>query len=212
VKVELVYIFPNLKSALYEPLARRFVRSYMEFPPGEHAHQLTVVVNGSPPNDRQKQLFEPLPVIFRDHNNYGKDIGAYFSVASDTDADLLICLGAPLHFHKPGWLDRIVDVYMQGGPGLYGCWGFDQPNPHIRTTAFWLPPLLLAGYPHSLDNNHRYQFEHGSKTSILQWTLKCGFPVFMVTWSEVKNHTGFIHVPLEDCLMIDQHADRMRSQ
>lgn len=207
-KVQVAYIFPNLKLSVYEPMAKRFVRSYMQFPPGETYHQLTVLVNGVHLTSRQEKLFDPLPVTFHEHNNYGKDIGGFFSVAAASTADMLVCLGTPVHCCRAGWLDRMVNAYISHGPGLYGVWGFDQPQPHIRTTVFWLPPALLAGYPYPLDNNHRYQFEHGSRTSLLQWTLKCGFPVYQVTWRETRDHKNFVHVPAEDCLVLDQHTQR----
>jgi hypothetical protein len=147
-------------------------------------------------------------VKFLEHNNYAKDIGAFILAAASLDCDLMVCLGSPVHFHKVGWLDRIADIYLQLGPGLYGPWGFHSPAPHIRTTAFWLPPALLLSYPHPVDNEHRYDFEHGAQRSLLQWTLRNELPVAMVTNTKVGVYPEFFHVPLYDCLLRDQHVDR----
>lgn len=209
-KICICYVFPNLNPGLYEPMARRFVRSYQEHPPGETPHDIVVVSNGSLIGPRQRTVFDPLPVQFTDHNNYGKDIGAFMSVAIGNQSDLLVCFGSHIYFHRAGWLDRMVDAYLDIGPGLYGCWGFFEPSPHIRTTAFWLPPELLSAYPWPIDNSHRYNFEHGPKQSILQWTLHNGLPVTMVGWNRSYIYPEFTHLSEADSLMWDQHIDRNR--
>lgn len=209
-KTVLCYVFPNLNPVLYEPMARRFVRSYQEFPPGETEHDLVVVSNGSPITRPQRRIFEPLPAQFRDHNNYGKDIGAFMSVAIESPADLLVCFGSHINFHRAGWLDRMLNAYLDLGPGLYGCWGFHEPAPHIRTTSFWLPPELLSAYPWPVDNPHRYNFEHGPTQSILRWTQQNGLPVVMVGWSRSYIFPEFTHLSEAESLMWDQHIDRVR--
>jgi hypothetical protein len=209
-RVSVCYVFPNLNLPLYEPYARRFVQSYLDHPPGQFDHQLHVIVNGAPANDRQKKMFSVLPFTFHNHNNHGKDIGAFMLAAHTVPCDLLVCLGAPVHFRRAGWLDRIVQVYLENGPGLYGCWGFHQPVPHIRTTAFWLPPQFLTEYPHPVDTPHRYNFEHGREDSILQWTRKNDYPVIMATWTRAFPDSQFTHAANGDCLLLDQHTDEMK--
>ena len=207
-KIAIVYIFPNLQAETYLPMAKRFVSSWMSCPPGETDHELHVFINGPKPRHNEQELFDPLSVKFHQHNNWAKDIGA-FMVASKTIAcDLLICLGAHVWFHQPCWLDRIVQVYCDFGPALYGCWGVDNPAPHIRTTAFWLPPDLLASYPFPMDNEHRYNFEHGRDQSILQWAKRCGYPATMVTTQRVLSHPFFDVPSPQESLMLDKYQPR----
>lgn len=206
VKVALVYVFPNLKRGTYEPMARRFCESYQEFPPGETGHSLHVAVNGGPLDDRQCKLFNPLPVEFHQHDNSGRDIGAYVKLSKSIPCDLMVCLGSPIHFWRAGWLDRMLDVYLSVGPGLYGPWGFRQPFLHLRTTAFWLPPELLSSYPHPVDDQHRYEFERGQQLSITAWTQQNGLPVSVVGWRSVLACPDFEPLPDRELLMLDQHC------
>ena len=206
--VGLFYVFPNLKLSTYEPLARRFVQSYQEFTPGDHPHTLNVIVNGSQIEEWRKRIFSPLPVDFIEHNNFAKDIGGFMLASIYSPCDLMVCMGAHTHFHRAGWLDRIMDIYYLNGPGLYGCWGFEQPSPHIRTTFFCIPPTLLSTYPHKIDNEHRYNFEHGARQSILQWSLQNELPVAMISWSRVGLYPEFFSVSHDDSLVLDQHQDR----
>ena len=99
-----------------------------------------------------------------------KDIGAYQRAASEIESDLMLCLGTPVYFRQAGWLDWIVRAYEQNGPGLYGCWGFHEPNPRIANHSLlaaaaccWPPirPFVSDGW--------RYEFEHGHH-SILNWS------------------------------------------
>ena len=206
-RVVVAYVFPNLKPNTYQPMARRFVETYLAHPPGEFSHEILVLVNGPSLTRQQKELFMPLPVEFLNHDNSGRDLGAYLRAAKTIECDLLICLGAPLHFWKGGWLDRIVDVYVAHGPGLYGCWGFKQPYVHLRTTAFWLPPELLASYPHRIDDYHRYEFERSRQRSLAAWTIENGLPVSVVGWQSVNYHPEFDSLPPQEFLMLDQHCD-----
>lgn len=204
-KIAIVYVFPALKAELYVPQARRFVETYMEHPPGVTDHELHVAVNGSTQiGDWCRKLFWPLAPEFLSHNNYGKDIGAYQTAADVINCDLLVCLGTPVHFHKPGWLDRIVMAYLENGPGVYSPWGFHQPRPHLRTTAFWLPPELLNSYPIRVSDKDRYQFEHGAD-SIALWSQKQGFEPRQVTWRGTYEMPSWHPVTRDESLLVDQH-------
>lgn len=208
-KVEIAYVFPDLRLATYVPLARRFVASYLEHPPGASDHEVQVLVTGGHGQRllEYERLFHPLPCRFRIHDNAGKDIGAYQEFSAESDADLVVFLGAPVHFTRAGWLDRIMMAYEENGPGLYGCWGFHQPMDHIRTTAFWCPPALLNSYPFQIQNRSRYEFEHG-RTSITAHTVLMGLECYMVTWGEVLPRSQWRSVTNEECLFLDQHAER----
>lgn len=211
-KIAIVYIHPTAHAYTYVPLAKRFVKTYMECPPGSTDHELHVAINGSVPiGDWCRSLFKPLAPGFFAHNNYGKDIGAYQSAADLIPCDLMVCLGAPVHFHKPGWLDRIVQAYMENGPAVYAPWGFHQPLPHLRTTAFWCPPEFLSSYPHRVSDRERYQFEHGLD-SITLWTQKLGFEPLQVTWRGVFGMENWHHCTRDESLFIDQHMEKNNVQ
>lgn len=208
-KVALVYVYPDMLSHVYRPLARRFVQSYMDHPPGEHDHDIHVVVNHGVSGDRAyPRLFSPLTCQFSIHDNTGKDIGAFQKAAQSIKCDLMVFLGAPVHFRRGGWLDRIVNVYEQNGPHFYGCWGFHNPAVHIRTTAFWCAPELFNSYPYVVNNDSRYEFEHGQR-SIVKHVMSVGMFAYQVTWSGCYNIEDWHHVENDDCLMLDQHTDGM---
>lgn len=194
-----------LNQPKYGPAAQRWAQSYLSNPPGESPHDLYVVLNGGQgPGPYQQRLFSPLPVTYLEHNNWGKDVGAFQMAADRLDCDLMICFGSHVHFHRAGWLDRIVRAFEDNGPALYGCWGLPQPLPHIRTTAFFLPPDLLRLYPYVIGDPQRYEFEHGHE-SITLWCQKNGFETYMVTFSEVLPMSRWRHAGCEDCLFGDQH-------
>lgn len=204
-RIAIVYIFPTAAANIYVPMAKRFVSTYLQYPPGEADHDIHVAINGGIEiGPWCRRLFDPLPCRFFQHNNAGKDIGAYQAAADAIECDLMLCLGSPVHFHKPGWLDQIVRAYDEYGPTLYGAWGFQVPRPHLRTTVFWLPPELLNSYPTRIDNSNRYEFEHGV-LSIATWSKKVGFDPLMVTWSGVYRMEAWQNISREESLFIDQH-------
>jgi hypothetical protein len=211
-KVVVAYVYPDLKANIYHPMARRFVESYMSNPPGTHDHEIHVLVTlGRAGNPAYARRMSPLTCSFMMHNNDGKDIGAFQQAAEQIECDLLVCLGAPIHFHKPGWLDRIINVYEQNGPGLYGCWGFHQPREHLRTTAFWTSPEIIKAYPYSVHNDSRYEFEHGAK-SFHNIVKAMGIDSYMVTWDGCYPPDAWHHVTRDQCLLLDQHCDRTNLQ
>lgn len=210
-KIALVYIHPTVKAPTYGPLAQRFVSTYMENPPGVADHELYICINGSiPMGDWNHKLFNPLAPHFFQHNNHGQDIGAYQFAADFIDCDLMVCLGAPVYFHKPGWLDRIVMAYEENGPAVYSPWGFHTPLPHLRTTAFWCPPELLNAYPTRVSDQERYAFEHSEKSFTL-WSQKQGFEPLMVTWRGVYSMPAWKPVTWDESLIIDQHMHRQQN-
>lgn len=193
---------------VYEPLARRFADSYRMFSPGSEPHEVCVIGNGGPVTAPQRHLFDGLPVSFHQHDNRGRDLGAFQLAAETIPCDLMVCFGSPIHFWRAGWLDRIVDVFLREGPAMFGPWGFYQPAPHLRTTCFWLPPELLRAYPFWIGDHLRYEAEHG-KNSLTAFTRNSGFPTIQVTWSKVLDGGNWENVTREDSLFLDQHCDKM---
>jgi hypothetical protein len=206
-KVCLVYIFPQINLPVYEVAAKRFVDSYFNNPPGAADHEIHVCLNGgSGHGPYQEKIFNPLPVTWMEHNNWGKDIGAFQVASHSLNCDLLVCFGSHIYFHRPGWLDRMVRAFEDYGPTIYGAWGQYLPTPHIRTTGFWLPPDLLRLYPYQIGDRDRYSFEHGSE-SITLWCQKLGFDPMQVTWNGDFNMSQWHGVNRQESLFYDQWFD-----
>lgn len=208
VQIALAYVFPMINLPKWEPLARRFVKSYFDHPPGDTAHQIHVLANGLAIDPARKKIFDSLPCAFHTCSNQGMDIGAYQWAADHIPCDLLLCFGTPVHFRKAGWLDLIASTFLEHGPNLYGAWGFHAPKMHIRTTAFWLPPQILKAYPVYVGDSQRYAFEHGDG-SITRFAIDAGLNALQVTWTGVFPPSGWHHTPLEESLLLDQHTDRL---
>jgi hypothetical protein len=101
-----------------------------------------------------------------------------------------------------------VEAFLDYGPSFYGFWGFHEPRPHLRTTAFFLPPGLLQSYPVVISDGHRYLAEHG-ENSLTIWAHNMGFEPLMVTWSGCFEMPQWEHVTREDTVIFDQHCERL---
>lgn len=206
----MAYIYPNIGSRHYDDCARRFTIQYAKYDPGQRDHSIYVIVNGGGTlSTAQRRLFDPLPVNFMHHDNSGKDIGAYQMIARRVPCDLLVCLGSPVRPRMDGWLGIIEKAVLNNGPGLYGAWGFHAPVPHIRTTAFFIPPEILNEYPYQITDRLRYFFEHDPRESITMFCKHHGFPVCMVTAKGVFPMERWHHVQKEHCTVLDQHVERI---
>lgn len=211
-RVAVVYVFPQVQTRKYYPLAARFAETWQRFPPGSEEHVLYVIGNGGEVPPLHRAPFVVIPGCeFRDYDNVGWDIGAFQWAAAKLPCDLLVCLGAPVHFHRAGWLDRMVDAWLNHGPALYGCWAYLSPNWHVRTTAFWLPPELLNSYPYAIGNLRasRYDFEHGPH-SLTRHVLSAGMECLMVTTDGCYHFGDWAdHAPgVDQSLVLDQHVHR----
>lgn len=202
------YIYVNIGSRSYDQCARRFAIQFSKYAAG-YPHELYVVVNGGRAiSTAQQRLFDPLTPNFIPHDNTAKDIGGFMMMARRVPCDLLVCMGSPTRPRIDGWLGFMVKAVQDYGPGLYGCWAFHAPAPHIRTTCFWCPPDILASYPLPVTNDRqRYHAEH-SHESITMFAKHHGFPTMMVTTKGVFPIPRWHHVPQSECLMLDQHTDR----
>ena len=190
-------------------MARRFVNSYIQHPPGVVDHEIYVVINGDNPNKDDERLFSKIGVKFLSHDNSGKDIGAFQMAARSVPCDLMVFIGAQVHFRRAGWLDLMVSSYERKGPGVYGAYAFHEPFLHIRTTCFWMPPDLLNLYPLMIHNGLRYEFEHGPKNGLARWAIDSGFNSWLVTWTGIFQPSDWRHVENHEALVLDQHSDRI---
>lgn len=215
VKVAVVYVDPMVELRRYHPLALRFIQSYQQFPPGQTAHTLHVYFNGSSPTEFSKAPFAGVDHVAHTYSNVGWDIGAFQQAAEQIDCDMLVCLGAPVHFYRAGWLDRMVDAFIDNSPALFGCWGIPYRDIwHIRTTAFWFQPELLRHYPNIIPSTWkaRHDFEYG-RNSITLFAEQMGFDPLMVTWDGIYEKPMWKYAWDTDsgdghCLLFDQHTHR----
>lgn len=213
VNVAVAYVFPQVQFAKYFPLAKRFADTWRQFPPGNESHTLYVIGNGGEVPPASRGIFH-YGTRFVSHDNSGWDIGGFQSAADHIPCDLLVCLGAPVHFHRAGWLDRMVDAFLNHGPALYGCACYEGALLHVRTTIFWCPPQLLQSYPMLVGSTRpaRYDFEHGPH-SFTRHTLNAGLDCIMATWQGVFPYDGRgnwqNHMPDADTILVrDQHIHR----
>lgn len=179
--VAVFYCYPMMEQRTYYPLAVKFAESWRRFAAGAE-HNLYIITNGPVAKNLEQRPFNGIQCHWLNHNNCGWDIGAYLTAARTIASDLMVCLGAHITINKAGWLRVICDSYIENGPGLYGAWGMQYPNWHIRTTGFWCPRELLVSYPFDVYSTRksRYAFEHGPN-SLTAHVSSMGFPCLMVT-------------------------------
>lgn len=195
-KVCLVYVFPCLADEHHVELAIRFITTYREHPAGME-HELVVVCNGNHHyeplvwrGDRvwsAKDLFYFIPnTCFFYHDNTGHDIGAYQHVARHIDADIMVCLGQSVYFHRDGWLKRWSAGWESYGPGMYGVFSSHETSQHLNTSAFAVPPRFFKRYYPETVSSHdqRYAFEN-SKGAFWKRVNVGGNPVCLVTWDGI---------------------------
>lgn len=209
-KIAVCYVYPLIEANRYFVLANRFADTYRYVPSG-YEHELHVLKNGGNPNHAGMSAFSGVSHIPHNYDNTGWDVGAFQKAAVEIPCDLLVCLGAPVHFHKPNWLAFMAEAYIQNGPALYGCWAYLSPNWHVRTTCFWCPPELLNAYPIDVGSSRRsrYDFEHGNN-SLTRFALKAGLECLMVTRNGIFPFSQWQdHAPgVEESLVLDQHIHR----
>lgn len=204
----MAYVFPALLPQKYTPLAQRFVQTWLDHPPGKTPCELHVYVNGRELGPAYQAIFGPLKGQLHRRDNSGWDIGAFQDAAETLPCDLLVCLGACVHFHREGWLDRMVEAFLQFGIGLYGTACYYTPDYHVRTTCFWCPPEVLASYPDQIGSTQRsrYDFEHGPH-SLTRFARQAALPCVMATWQGCIDFAQWPgNVPDRNTILVrDQH-------
>jgi len=186
----IVYIYPSTAGPQHTALALRFIETYNVYPPGID-HRTIVVLNGGKPTTEIKLMFASVRnVTLLEHDDSGWDIGGYQLASLRFPAEMMVFFGGSTHFLRQGWLLRMASVFNQYGPGLYGATANRgdpgvRVEPHIRTTAFWVPSKFMNEYPmRVIRNDQRYPFEHG-KGCFTSWIIKKGLKPWLVTWRGV---------------------------
>ena len=187
-KIVIVYVYPEDGRGQHGAYAQRFVDSYNQFPAGID-HDTLVVCNGAPVTEGCKARFASLPnLFFLEHDDSGWDIGAYQLAARTVPCDMMVFLGGSTFFRRAGWLARMYQAFQSHGNAQYGAMG-NRGNipfnvwPHIRSTAFWCHPALLAAYPYRISRyEQRHPFEHG-RDCFSEWVKRSGLLNWVITWT-----------------------------
>lgn len=159
-------------------------------------------------------LFSPLNPRFVEHDNSGQDIGLFQMLAITSQADMMACYGESAYFHREGWLLRMVEAWKRNGPGLYASNTSNQVRPHVQTSGFACPVMLIREYPVKVNTKaDRYAFEHG-ENCITHQAVRSGFPVMLVTWGGEYNATiwrqpenVYRKGDQSNCLCFNNHTD-----
>lgn len=165
-------------------LCARFVSTWHEFPP-EAPCDLFVACNGGPLNSEQAAMLSALkPRLFPRLNDPGHDISAFQDAAYGLCAEYtaMLCLGESIHFHRAGWLRRLVEAWGRWGPGLYGPFASNNVRGHLQTSAFFCAPAHLRSYAARPQTRaQRMEFEHGER-AFWRRLARQGLPVRCVTF------------------------------
>lgn len=181
--VTIVYIHPHVDS---DANAVRFVRSFLENLPG-HPCNMIVTVNGGSITGQIRSLFAQIrKAQFFQHDDSGFDIGGYIALAkARPDLKLLFCCGGPTTFSRAGWLKKIMDAWLEYGPGMYGTNASYEVRPHLNTSGFVIERDEIVKYPHPVtDRFSRYEFEWG-KGALWRRVRRSGKQTMLVTWDGV---------------------------
>lgn len=187
VTVEVVYVCVS-HTKMAKDYAARFVASFKAFPP-MYPCKVTIACNGGEPELETKLLFSMIECEVKPRENDPSwDMGAYFDAAKSTTADMLLCCGESVYWHRAGWLLPLVDAWEKNGPGMYGLLSSHFVRAHLNTTCFAIAPKLLLDYPKPMGRQERYAAEHGAY-SLWRIVSARGMPVRFVTWDGVWKPT-----------------------
>jgi len=217
-RVALCYPYIYSKEEELLPTIERFFDSGIDYPPGAD-HDLVLELSEAPLRVWSiwdgDGLRAPNVKIVRYYGG-GRDIGAHQHAANSLapEIDFAVFCSSQVHFHRAGWLARIIEARTKHGPGLYGAMGSFENNPHIRTCFFGCDPLFMRRYPNVINSREKsLEFESGPQNFSL-WVDAQGGSVRMVTWStelqlqhcrDVEN--GFRIGDQSNCLVWDRHTE-----
>jgi len=199
--------------------AARFVQTYQQNAAG-YPHATIIVSNGGPLSDVCRFLFTGFPglSVWERPNDPGWDLSAYREVAASIGTVptnfMLVCFGESIHFHRPGWLLKLVGAWNTYGPGMYGAFASHTIRAHINTTGFAIEPSLFSYWPEPFQvRQDRYEFEHGDRALWRRLSEK-RIPVMLVTWDGVWPSMAWRYAPnilwrgnQRNCLFFCQHTD-----
>jgi len=149
------------------------------------------------------------------YSGQGCDIGSHQHAAHAIDADLMVCFSTRVHFHRAGWLKRIVESWeAQGKNGIGAAMASCERHPHLRTCCYWMSPELFRSYPYLVNSREKtFMFESG-EWNISRWVTEMKLPVRMATWDASYSEPAWRTPPniyrrgdQSNCLVWDRHTD-----
>ena len=212
-KVILLYLHIARRAEEFSAYGRRFIETYMKFPPGIE-HELHVVnCNGLGLQREAVEIYHPAARAYHQYDGEGFDIGAHQAVGKTLDCDFLVCTSSQTYFWKSGWLKRFVEARENHGDGFYGIMASHECAPHLRTCFYGLNPRNFAAYPHTINSKEdSWRFEH-QDWCISEWFMDRGNPALLVTWDGCYEKKDWMTVPngfrkgdQSNCLAFDRHS------
>ena len=183
-KTTFVYLHIAERPEEFVPYSKRFVDTYLQFPPGIE-HELIVVSCAGVLNQQARDIFGPLNCKFDEYLEGGWDIGAHQFMAGRVDCDFMVCCTSRTYFWKANWLRRFVEAREQHGEGLYGAAGSYEISPHIRTCFYGVNPKIYREFPHKINSRPRGVYFERGKWNFTKWFEERGGRTWMVTWDGV---------------------------
>ena len=192
----------------------RFVATWLTYPPGVPV-RLIACCNGGPLDFEVGSMLALAGAEFYPRANEGADRGGYMDVAKNFPSDMQLCLGESCFFTRPGWMERLIQVWNRHGKGLYGFLASKLLTLHINTTCFCLSPELFSAWAYPVDQRPaRYSFEHGADP-FWRRVRAAGRPVRLVTfsgdyepWEWRTTSNAFWQGDQSDCLIHCIHTTR----
>ena len=131
---------------------------------------------------RELQSKSPMPIkesfLYRGR---GWDVGSYVYSARKLERyDLVLFMNSQARFKTESALEKILQAWTELPSGMIGLSSSFEVTPHVRTSAFGIPPKLLL--EHASNVRSRYEacvFEH-SPSSITSGLSAKGLPVRIV--------------------------------
>lgn len=211
-KTFLVYPIPFNVWDLFDFYVYRFVKSFKAHPPGAD-YELILTCNWGEPTDEIHKLFYGTKAKFIPYYGGGCQIGAQQAVASTLDEGFIIGFTTHAWFHRAGWLDRLMKVRREQGPGLYGVCPSLEGKAHLRTSCYGMDAGMWHQYPRTVESREDCsRFECGD-WCLSEWFINAsGMNVPIVYWDSVQGISdavpnGYRDGNQEQLLVWDRHTD-----
>lgn len=190
----IIYPVPMDNWSTFKTDVERFAATFQQFELGCDAILFLMV----PPceDDQLKaevsSLFDGINYQLRPYSGRGADIGAHQCASFQLDDRPMVCLSSRVHFHRAGWLKRLMDCWNDFGPGLYGTAATREPGRLcLRTHCYMLGSYDFQRYPHVINSRSRGHFfewgDHNPDGSLTDWYQSLGGMTRVVYWDSCSD-------------------------
>lgn len=203
-RVIISYPLPFDNWATYRPWVEKFTRRFQQFPPGCD-YEVLAVCNWGEPTDEVREWFYGIKTRFIPYFDNGCDLGGHQFVAetlntpkgkgfldSDSDDSFVIGMTSRCFFHRAGWLERLIKVRKEKGPGIFFTSASKQGGTlHGCTRAFGMDASIWRAYPQEINSRLLGPyFEVGLCNpygNLLEWYTKYEeqYAAWLVHWDAV---------------------------